>query len=43
MSQGTGSWLSHLEFDGDIFWKINQSGLDWVENEEVLTSDSCKR
>jgi hypothetical protein len=42
---GSGSWLSHLEIEGEMFWKITDQLEDiWVEVEEKkLQSDSTYR
>jgi len=42
---GSGSWLSHLEIEGELFWKITDPIQDaWIENEALkLESDSRNR
>ena len=50
ISNGKGSWLSHLEFDGNVLWRIDQDLPNWEPPKEktsdglmVLPSDSSKR
>jgi len=42
---GSGSWLSHVEIEGEVFWKITDPIQDaWIENEALkLESDSRNR
>lgn len=42
---GTGSWLSHLEIEGDMYWKLTDAVEDaWMEtNTMKLDSDSRNR
>jgi len=42
---GSGSWLSHLEIEGEMYWRIDESGDEqWIEPEEKkLESDSKYR
>lgn len=49
LGQGSGSWLSHLEFDGKLFWKLDYPYEKWVTPKELglddilLPSDSSNR
>jgi len=42
---GSGSWLSHLEIEGDLYWKVTDPAQDaWLETEALrLESDSRNR
>lgn len=48
-AQGSGSWLSHIEFNGELFWQIDQEFPEWQlpekldDPEFLLPSDSSKR
>jgi len=43
--EGTGSWLSHLQVDGKLYWKIDENSEDpWIEDvNKRLPSDSTYR
>jgi hypothetical protein len=45
VSRGSGSWLSYIEFDDDIYWKIKDTITDlWICSQPgKLQSDSTKR
>lgn len=46
VSQGSGSWLSFLQIDGEVYWKIDEPSdkdREWSDNIEKLPSDSTKR
>ncbi len=43
LSKGSGCWLSYLEFDGDLFWRISDKFLPWKSPEITLESDALKR
>ena len=45
LGKGSGSWLSHLEFEGVCYWKIDQKFTTWsiVQDEIILPSDSSNR
>ena len=41
VAEFTGSWLSHLDFDGDRFWTLNQcKSFDIIPTDNPLPSDS---
>jgi hypothetical protein len=50
VSEGSGSWLEYIEFDGKMYWNINDEKPKWLvcndENlpeelkEPILASDS---
>lgn len=40
MSEGSGSWLEYLEFDGKVYWTVNDEVPEWVpSNSEALSED----
>jgi hypothetical protein len=43
--KGSGSWLSHLQIDGDLYWKVGDSVGDiWIDDDnKKLASDSKYR
>ena len=43
MSEGGGSWLSHLIIDDEIIWKIEDTSPKWKDDGELLKSDSRLR
>jgi len=45
LSTGVGSWLSFLELDGEVFWKVTDKEQNkWVDQaKNQLDSDSAKR
>lgn len=49
LSSGSGSWLSHIEFDGVKYWDVEQRFPEWEMPTErdggdaLLESDSSKR
>ena len=52
MLTGEGAWLSHLAFDGEVVWKIDDEVPQWRNDREndrmldgtnVLPSDMMKR
>jgi len=45
LCKGSGSWLSHLEIDGDLYWKIQDPVEDiWLDDDnKKLPSDSKHR
>lgn len=53
MSEGSGSWLEYIEFDGKVYWTINDEIPEWqIPNadgvsdplhEYLLPSDSANR
>ncbi len=43
MSEGGGSWLSHLIIDDEIIWKIEDTIPKWKDDGELLKSDSRLR
>lgn len=53
MSEGLGSWLEYLEFDGQVYWRIDDPKGTWRrpddrtlpddQKEFFLPSDSSKR
>ena len=43
MSEGGGSWLSHLILDGELFWKIDDDIPKWKDDGVLLKSDSRLR
>lgn len=49
LSSGSGSWLSHIEFDGKLFWKLDEPYEKWRlpneigDSEYLLESDSSRR
>jgi len=44
LCEGTGSWMSHIQINNDLMWKIDDSEDDWIENmENRLPSDSLFR
>ncbi|CDW73094.1 UNKNOWN [Stylonychia lemnae] len=50
LATGFGSWLSHLEFDGQIVWKLDDKYDEWLipsvdieDSEQLLPSDSHNR
>jgi len=36
VSQGSGSWLEYLQFDNEIFWKIDQKADTWTAPDETI-------
>jgi len=45
IATGTGSWLSHLELEGEMYWRVDETiDEQWMEPEEKkLKSDSSYR
>jgi len=44
ISEGDGSWISHLHIDGKVFWTIDDKAIEWqVPAEGLLPSDSSIR
>ena len=43
LSKGSGCWLSHLEFDNEVFWRIDDKVLPWKSPSRTLESDALKR
>lgn len=49
LATGNGSWLSHLEFDGKCYWKLEDTYENWEIpskyeiDEFFLPSDSANR
>lgn len=50
VAKGNGSWLSHLQIDDEVIWRIDDEKPQWEELEErmsdgliVLESDTRKR
>ncbi len=43
ISLGTGCWMSHLEFDGFVYWRITDPPLPWKKADCSLPSDANKR
>lgn len=49
LSTGCGSWLSHIQFDGQVYWQIDQRYCDWESvggtdgSDMMLPSDSSAR
>lgn len=43
----SGSWLSHIEFESELYWSITDEALAWdftnSKNEILLPSDSTVR
>lgn len=42
LSQGEGSWLSHLVLDGEVKWRIEEDVPQW-DTESLVLSDGTKR
>ena len=46
LAEGSGSWLSHIEFDGKLIWKLGDQYEKWMipkdagKDEYFLPSDS---
>ncbi|EAR82722.2 oxysterol-binding protein (macronuclear) [Tetrahymena thermophila SB210] len=43
ISKGNGNWLAFLQFDGKLFWKIDDHNETWSPDEKLLSSDSTFR
>jgi len=45
LCEGTGSWLSHFQVDGKLFWRVDENADDpWIEDvNKRLDSDSTYR
>jgi len=46
LSRGSGSWLSFIEIDGEVYWRVGDSveGETWTQNDIAkLVSDSTNR
>lgn len=53
ISEGSGSWLEYLEFDGKLYWSIDDEKAEWLlpndeslkpeEQDFLLPSDSTLR
>ncbi len=45
LGKGSGSWLSHLEFEGECFWKLNDEFSTWdlATDQFIMPSDSSYR
>lgn len=49
LATGSGSWISHIEFDGKVYWKLDEPIPKWMRHDEynedhhVLPSDSSHR
>ena len=53
VSEGSGSWLEYIEFDGKVYWTINDDIPNWEQadsenlrleaREHLLESDSANR
>jgi len=44
LCEGTGSWLSHIQIDNQLYWLVNEEDEPWIEEGDVrLPSDSLFR
>ncbi|KAL4426945.1 hypothetical protein ABPG74_017202 [Tetrahymena malaccensis] len=43
ISKGSGNWLAFLQFDGKLFWKIDDHNEPWSSDKNLLSSDSTFR
>ncbi|EAS07363.2 oxysterol-binding protein (macronuclear) [Tetrahymena thermophila SB210] len=43
VSKGCGNWLEFIQFDGIVYWKVNQKEQPWSHSEKLLESDCTYR
>ena len=42
MCEGTGSWLEYIQFDGEIYWTIDDERLKWVMSNDPSLPESMR-
>ncbi|KAM3147889.1 hypothetical protein pb186bvf_000217 [Paramecium bursaria] len=43
LSSGSGSWLSYIQFDDEVLWRIDDQFSPWFEPKHLIPSDSTFR